>query len=466
MMSIFGSGRLRSFSLLFSDIVSVSLALFWGFYSYWLCGAKYEMTITLNAWPIVLMIVLFNIAGRLYCGNLIYPGLVINPVEELRRLMISAIGSFLLFFAFLTLTRENLYFSRLALTISAMLSLVTLPVGRIVIRYILWKFRIAYIPAVIAGDIELAKSIIERMQADDYAILKIYASNCGGSCGSGIPDLSREELLEFARKKNINYLIYCNSGMEYDKATDSYMPEFLYALVVNKTARFPVLWSYPVSFYHYFSFEVGNRMLRKGVLLQKRILEVVLAIIGLILAFLPGVILAVLVKLSSEGPAFYRAKRLGKNGKPISVLKFRTMVHKADQELERILSEDPDLRDEWEAKFKLDNDPRVTKVGRFLRKTSLDELPQFWNVIKGEMSLIGPRPIVPAEVKYYGKDYETFSSVKPGITGLWQVSGRSSTDYEERVELDVFYVNNWSIWMDFYIMFATINAVLLQRGAK
>ena len=118
------------------------------------------------------------------------------------------------------------------------------------------------------------------------------------------------------------------------------------------------------------------------------------------------------------------------------------------------------------SKFKLTDDPRITPLGKFLRKTSLDELPQFWNVIKGEMSLIGPRPIVPAEVKYYGKDYETFSSVKPGITGLWQVSGRSSTDYEERVELDVFYVNNWSIWMDFYIMFATINAVLLQRGAK
>ena len=466
MSSIFASGRLRSFSLLFSDIVSVSLALFLGFYSYRLCGARYEMTIVLKTWPIVLMIVLFNIAGRLYCGNLIYPGLVINPVEELRRLIISALGSFLLFFAFLTLTREYLFFSRLALIISALLSTLTLPVGRIVIRYILWKFRIAYIPAVIAGDIELAKNIIRRMKDDDYGILKVCASRCGGKCDEAIPDLTEEELAQFVKKKDINYLIYCNSGAEYDKATDRYMRNFLHVLVVNKTARFPVLWSYPVSFYHYFSFEVGNRMLRKGVLLQKRILEVVLAVIGIILAFIPGVILAILVKLSSEGPAFYKAKRLGKNGKPINVLKFRTMINKADQELEKILSEDPDLREQWEAKFKLDNDPRVTKVGKFLRKTSLDELPQFLNVIKGEMSLIGPRPIVPAEVKYYGKDYETFASVKPGITGLWQVSGRSSTDYTERVELDVFYVNNWSIWMDFYIMFATINAVLLQRGAK
>ena len=142
------------------------------------------------------------------------------------------------------------------------------------------------------------------------------------------------------------------------------------------------------------------------------------------------------------------------------------MRENADCELEKIFSENPELRTEWENKFKLQDDPRVTKVGRFLRKTSLDELPQFWNVLKGEMALIGPRPIIEKEIKYYGKDYKTFSSVKPGITGLWQVSGRSNVKYEERVALDVFYINNWSLWMDYYIFFATINAVILRRGAK
>ena len=155
-----------------------------------------------------------------------------------------------------------------------------------------------------------------------------------------------------------------------------------------------------------------------------------------------------------------------KNGKPIEVLKFRTMRENAEYELEQLFEKYPEMRLEWEHYFKLENDPRITYFGKFLRRTSLDELPQFWNILKGDMALIGPRPIVNAEVKYYGKDYPVFSSVKPGITGLWQVSGRSDTGYEERVALDVFYVNNWSIWMDYYIFFATLNAIFLRRGAK
>ena len=124
------------------------------------------------------------------------------------------------------------------------------------------------------------------------------------------------------------------------------------------------------------------------------------------------------------------------------------------------------MKKEWEKNFKLDQDPRITPIGKFLRRTSLDELPQFWNVLKGEMALIGPRPIVEAEIQYYGEHYETFASVKPGITGLWQVSGRSDIGYDERVALDIYYINNWSPWMDYYIFFATIREILLQRGAK
>ena len=137
----------------------------------------------------------------------------------------------------------------------------------------------------------------------------------------------------------------------------------------------------------------------------------------------------------------------------------------ADEKLEQLLAENPDLKEEWEKNFKLDNDPRITKIGHFLRKTSLDELPQFINVLKGEMALIGPRPIVQKEVAYYGDDYKIFASVKPGITGLWQVSGRSDTSYEQRVQLDVYYVANWSIWMDYYIFLNTFVAVLLRKGA-
>ena len=138
----------------------------------------------------------------------------------------------------------------------------------------------------------------------------------------------------------------------------------------------------------------------------------------------------------------------------------------ADARFERVLAESPAARREWESSFKLSRDPRVTPLGRFLRKTSLDELPQLFNVFSGEMALIGPRPIVSEEVEKYGSSYGMFSSVKPGITGLWQVMGRSDTDYARRVALDTYYVLNWSPWLDMWILLRTVFAVLLMRGAR
>jgi Undecaprenyl-phosphate galactose phosphotransferase WbaP len=404
--------------------------------------------------------------GRLYLGNIFYPGLVINPIEELRRLTLSCIGSFLVFFAFLSITRENLAFSRVALILSMLVSIFMLPFGRMLLRYIFWKFNIGKIPALILGDMPLAKLIAEKIADDKYSILSIKASSCGGKIADNIQDISKEDLMQFTRENNINYLIFCNKNGEYTHEIENYLQKFHHVLIVNNTARFPVIWSYPVSFYRFFSFEISNQLLRKEILFQKRVLEVALSLLGVIFAFIPGIFLAILVKLSSRGPIFYRAKRLGKNGKTIYVLKFRTMYQDADAKLEQLLAENPELHAEWKKNFKLDNDPRITKIGHFMRKTSLDELPQFINVIKGEMALIGPRPIVEKEVAYYGEDYKVFSSVKPGITGLWQVSGRSDIDYADRVALDVFYVNNWSIWMDLYIFAATFNAVLFSRGAK
>jgi lipopolysaccharide/colanic/teichoic acid biosynthesis glycosyltransferase len=137
----------------------------------------------------------------------------------------------------------------------------------------------------------------------------------------------------------------------------------------------------------------------------------------------------------------------------------------AEQLLNEFLQGKPDLQAEWEQNFKLRNDPRVTRVGRFLRKTSLDELPQLWNVLRGEMSLIGPRPIVDAEIPKYGAVYEMYRRIRPGISGFWQVSGRSDTSYAERVKLDAYYVHNWSIWLDLVILVRTVGCVMLGRGA-
>ncbi|HBM2924891.1 undecaprenyl-phosphate galactose phosphotransferase WbaP [Klebsiella oxytoca] len=166
-----------------------------------------------------------------------------------------------------------------------------------------------------------------------------------------------------------------------------------------------------------------------------------------------------------KGPAIYGHERIGKGGKPFKCLKFRSMVINSREVLEKLLESDPDAKVEWDATFKLKNDPRVTKIGAFLRKTSLDELPQLFNVLKGEMSLVGPRPIITAELERYSDEVDYYLLSKPGMTGLWQVSGRSDVDYETRVYLDAWYVKNWSMWNDIAILFKTIGVVLKKDGA-
>lgn len=141
------------------------------------------------------------------------------------------------------------------------------------------------------------------------------------------------------------------------------------------------------------------------------------------------------------------------------------MVANADSKLWRWLQSDRTLREEWEANHKLRNDPRITRIGGFLRRTSLDELPQIWNVIRGEMSLVGPRPIVESEIRHYCDEFELYQKVRPGITGLWQVSGRSDTTYQTRVSMDVYYVRNWSVWLDVYLLAKTVSVVLGKHGA-
>jgi len=166
-----------------------------------------------------------------------------------------------------------------------------------------------------------------------------------------------------------------------------------------------------------------------------------------------------------SGPAIFGHVRVGQNRKPFKCLKFRTMVCNAEAVLTELLDNDAESRAEWEQCFKLKNDPRITCVGNFLRKTSLDELPQLWNVLKGEMSLVGPRPVVKDELTLYGNDLEYYLMAKPGMTGIWQISGRNNVDYDTRVKMDSWYVKNWSLWSDIVILLKTIPGVFCRDGA-
>lgn len=196
-----------------------------------------------------------------------------------------------------------------------------------------------------------------------------------------------------------------------------------------------------------------------------RVLDIALILLAAPYILLALIILVFLIKLDSPGPVFFRQIRIGRLGRKFAVYKFRTMVQNADQVLQDYLDKSPELKVEWLATHKLKQDPRVTRLGALLRTWSLDELPQIWNVIIGDMSLVGPRPIVDAEVEKYGKCFELYIQVRPGLTGLWQVSGRNNTTYERRVELDEYYVRNRSLKLDLQILLKTVLVVLKKDGA-
>jgi Undecaprenyl-phosphate galactose phosphotransferase WbaP len=211
--------------------------------------------------------------------------------------------------------------------------------------------------------------------------------------------------------------------------------------------------------------QVGNNLLNRGARIAKRTIDLVCAVV-LTLLLMPLMVLISLLVLGESGfPIFYSHQRLGREGKHFRLWKFRTMAKNSTEILNQCLSNSDEMRREWAAYHKLRNDPRITRVGKWLRKTSLDELPQLWNIIKGEMTLVGPRPIVDAEVSKYQEVYSLYTKITPGLTGIWQVSGRNRTTYAERLAYDTYYVQNWSVWLDIYLLIKTVRVVLTGYGA-
>jgi Undecaprenyl-phosphate galactose phosphotransferase WbaP len=220
---------------------------------------------------------------------------------------------------------------------------------------------------------------------------------------------------------------------------------------------------------HFFSHEVAllrvrNNLRRWPARLTKRLFDFFVA--AMLLAILAPLMMVIALLLKLEGGSvLFSHQRIGKNNRKFDCYKFRSMVPNAEQQLHQLLQHNPSLKAQWDKEHKLKDDPRISRIGAFLRRTSLDELPQLLNVLKSEMSLVGPRPIVQEELQKYGLEKSYYLMVRPGMTGLWQVSGRNDVDYETRVYLDAWYVKNWSLWYDLAILFKTIKVVFAKRGA-
>lgn len=456
--------RIRILCLMLSDCAGLAAVLLLCAAAYRNLGEQYDLRLYWNLWP---MLPVFCVSAgiiRLYHGGFFYPGIPLASVEELRRMTFAVTLAYLLLFAFLTLTRRAEAYSRLVLLVSWILSVGMLIPLRGLVRSLMKHFGIGQVPILIAGGGHAGITLAEYLRNSSY-----YGFEPAGFLDDA-PDVNRvgtlDDAVRIGREKRIAVLFCCVPFEVVQKHLRDYMRYFSHVSIFTDARWFPISWAYPVNVKGLPGIELSNQLLQPGPRLFKASFESVLAATGILLLWPLFLLLMLLVKCSSPGPVFYRAARLGQNGRPIRVWKFRTMYVGADRELERLLAEDPELATEWRVKFKLSEDPRITPLGRFLRKTSLDELPQLFNVLRGEMAMIGPRPIVEAEKACYGNEYEVFSRVKPGITGLWQVSGRSEVRYDNRVMLDLFYVFNWSVWLDLYILALTVWEVIRCRGAK
>ncbi len=212
--------------------------------------------------------------------------------------------------------------------------------------------------------------------------------------------------------------------------------------------------------------EVRNNLAQPINIITKKVFDVLVSCVLLAMLAVPMLIIVLLIKINSKGPAIFSQERVGKNGSTFNCYKFRTMYIDAETKLANLLENNEEAKTEWNLRWKLNSDPRITKIGKFLRQTSLDELPQIFNVLKGDMSLVGPRPVTQTEIdEYYKEQSKLCFGVPPGITGLWQVSGRSNTSYYYRITLDSWYVRNWNLWLDIIILLKTVKVVLYREGA-
>lgn len=415
-----------------------------------------------------------GISLALFAGAGLYPGVLLHPAEELRRICAAAALA-----ALLSVGIESAgvggglrWYLNMACSWFAIATAVF--IVRRTQRQLLGPRSWWGVPAIILGGERSGRAVVKRVCRRVTSGIKVagwvdddvmrYGADCAGPHVLG----NFEEVLELAAQSRISHAVLVMGAIAREDSlvfVRQCRKHFRHLLVVPEVDGLP---SASVE-----SVDVAGvpcLLLRQGLLSEqapylKRLLDLVLGVIvGVcVLPVIAAICLA--IRLTSEGPVFYKQERVGVGGKPFTLWKFRSMVLNADDLLQLAFATNPECRREWEANQKLRRDPRLTWIGRIIRKTSLDELPQIWNILRGSMSFVGPRPIVADETAKYGTYMFCYTQVRPGVTGLWQVSGRNNTSYAERVELDTFYVRNWSIWLDIYILAKTVRTVLTGEGA-
>lgn len=364
--------------------------------------------------------------------------------------------------------------SRLWWTVSWAMVLIGLIIGRMLTREILRQLGLWDRPTIIIGIGPNAADAAQALRSQPEMGLRVHCFVDAGGADNSMDDKthprqSLAKMFRIAKQPGVQWVIALEHAQSEQR---EYWLRQLAQWGVPDISVIPAMRGVPLhgtDMSHFFSHEVAllrmrNNLRRWPARLTKRVFDTVTALLLLILLSPFMLLIAWLVRRDG-GPALFAHPRIGKKAKVFRCYKFRTMVVDAEKTLEKLLQQQPELRHQWLAERKLQSDPRVNKIGGFLRRTSLDELPQLFNVIRGEMSLVGPRPVVRSELRRFGSDVGYYLLVRPGMTGLWQISGRSDIDYDKRVYLDAWYVKNWSFWYDLIILLKTIKVVLKREGA-
>jgi Undecaprenyl-phosphate galactose phosphotransferase WbaP len=402
----------------------------------------------------------------------LYPGVGLNYVDELRQITSSTSFAFLLMLGITFVLKTTLYYSRLILIITWLLSLAFIPVSRYLIRRFMIRSKLWGEPVVIIGNSQKTMWLVEHFKTNLQLGLRPVAvlndDQCAGCVLSGhIPDQVCT-IKDQARGLSLRTaLVMIHDLNEIDQLVERFRSIFHRVILIkDQNGRYGLNGLEALDFSNVLGLQVKNNLLNPWSQLLKRSIDILASAFGIILlAPLLGWI-ALCIKLDTGDKVFYKQSRLGKEGRPFTLIKFRTMFQdRADKILREALKQNPELKQEWDAFQKLKDDPRVTRVGKTLRRFSLDELPQLWNILWGEMSLVGPRPMMPDQRELYGESFGNYVQVTPGLTGLWQVSGRNENTFARRAELDSEYIQCWSMWLDIYILFKTIKVVFWNKGA-